>query len=108
MAFWNHIDNADYHINQFVFIDESHVDDRSVNRYFGHSFYGHRAVFKQLFRRGERYTVTAALDLDGIVDYAIISGICQNIYLQIYHLHVFDVLKDLVRVTYYSIGSLDP
>ena len=78
------MENADYHLNQFLVIDESHVDDRSVNRYFGHAFRGQRAVFKQLFRRGERYTVTAALDLDGIVDYAILSGIFNMFKASIY------------------------
>ena len=74
IAFWRHMYNADYHINQFLFIDESHVDDKSVNRRFGYALQGQRAVFKQLFARGDRYTVSAALDFSGIVDYTIFSG----------------------------------
>ena len=62
---------AEYHINQFLFIDESHVNDKNMNRTFGHSFRGQRAVFKQLFSRGNRYTVSAAIDFNGVVDYNI-------------------------------------
>ena len=77
LAFWDHMYNADYHINQFLFIDASHVDDRSVNRAFGYALSGQRAVFRQLFARGDRYTITAALDFEGIVDYTILSGNCS-------------------------------
>ena len=77
LAFWYHLHTADYHINQFLFIDESHVNDRNVNRNFGYALSCQRAVFRQLFGRGNRYTVTAALDMHGIVDYVILSG---NVY----------------------------
>ena len=75
------MDNADYHIDQFLFIDESHVNDRTLNRKYGYSFQGERAVFRQLFSRGNRYTVTAALDMYGIVDYTILSGNIRISYL---------------------------
>ena len=36
-AMWHHFYHADYHVNQFIFIDESHVNDRTINRKFGYS-----------------------------------------------------------------------
>lgn len=81
LAFWDHMYNADYHIDQFLFIDESHVDDKSVNRNFGYALSGQRAVFQQLFARGNRYTVSAALDFEGIVDYTIFAGIASPKFL---------------------------
>ena len=75
LTFWYHIKNARYNINQFVWIDESHVNDRCINRKFGYALRGKRAVFQYIFSRGVRYTVTAALDRYGILDYIILKGI---------------------------------
>ena len=80
LTFWNHINDADYLINQLLFIDESHVNDRNINGRYEYSFRINRAAFKQLFSRGNRYTVTAALDFNDIVDYAMLSGtVCIHI-----------------------------
>ena len=80
IAFWQHMQAADYHINQFIFIDESQVDDTSINRQFGYSLRNQRAVFRQLFHRGRRNTVTAAMDYQGILDYVIFDGLLHNFY----------------------------
>ncbi len=34
--------DANYHIKQFLFIDESHVNDRTINREFGYALRGQR------------------------------------------------------------------
>ena len=49
------------------------MNDRNVNRKCGYAFRGKRAAIKQSYSRGNRYTVTAAFDLDSIVDYTILS-----------------------------------
>lgn len=75
-SFWYHLHRADYHINQFLWLDESHVNDKTLNRSHGWQIKGERAVFRQLFGRGTRYTVSAAIDCFGIVDYVVFRGSC--------------------------------
>ena len=41
--FWRYIMAAHHHISQFIFIDESHIDSRNVNRPYGWSLCGQRA-----------------------------------------------------------------
>ena len=74
IAFWQYMAQANHHINQFIFIDECHVNSRDVNRPYGWSLRGQRAVFQQIFGRNDRMSVLAGCDTHGIVDYTILDG----------------------------------
>ena len=74
MVFFRRLRGIQLNMNQFVFIDESHVDGRNFNRLRGWALRGRRPVFRYLYHRGTRYSVIAALNQRGIIDYQIIRG----------------------------------
>jgi transposase len=66
--FHDFIQNGDYFAgdgSEFVFLDETSKDERSYARLQGRSLAGERAVLRDVFVRGDRYSVLAALSLDG-------------------------------------------
>ena len=65
-------------IRRFVFLDESHVNDRSRSRLYGRSLRGIRPTFTHAFVRGIRYTVSVAANYQGIVDYVVLRGGCNG------------------------------
>ena len=58
----------------FVFIDESAVDNKTVQRSQGWSTVGGRSVSRCTFLRGKRHSVLPALSSDGIIALEIIEG----------------------------------
>jgi transposase len=60
--------------NQLVFVDESSKDERTIYRHYGRSVEGERAHLVAPFRRGERYSIVAALGLDGYITQRIVRG----------------------------------
>lgn len=65
---------ADISKEQFVWLDESSVDDRTNQRTEGWSRLGQACVRRQVFLRGQRYSVLPALTVDGIVALDIFEG----------------------------------
>ena len=63
-----------YTPNQLVFSDESAYDRRSLSRQYGWSKSGFRARSSSFFVRGKRYTIEAALCIDGLLAYGIQKG----------------------------------
>jgi len=59
---------------QFVFLDESAKDERTLSRRYGYSYVGTKARSKVMFVRGKRYTILPALTIDGIVAVEVIEG----------------------------------
>jgi transposase len=51
--------------SEFVFLDETSKDERSYAQLQGRSLAGERAILKDVFVRGDRYSILAALTLDG-------------------------------------------
>ena len=67
----------------FVFIDESAVDNRTVQRTQGWSAIGGRSVSRCTFLRGKRHSILPALSSDGIIALEIIEGsVNKERYLQ--------------------------
>jgi len=67
----------------FVFIDESAVDNRTVQRSQGWSAIGGRSVSRSTFLRGKRHSILPALSSDGIVALEIIEGsVNKELFLQ--------------------------
>ena len=67
-----------YDIRRFVFLDESHINDRSRERLWGYSFRGVRPRFRYAMVRGQKYTVSVAAGYQGIVDYLVMQGSCNS------------------------------
>ena len=65
-----------FDVRRLVFLDESHVNDRSRYRSYGYSPRGVRPTFEYAFVRGQRYTVSVAANYQGIIDYIIVNGSC--------------------------------
>ena len=77
ISYWEHFYTQQYHINQLVFFDESSINRRCANRRYGWSNRGDRAVFRYIQHNNLRYSLLAAVDCHGIVDYGIIEGTCN-------------------------------
>ena len=60
--------------NLFVFIDESAVDNRTVQRPSGWSVVGGRSTSRCTFLRGKRHSILPALSSDGIIALDIFEG----------------------------------
>ena len=57
-----------------VAVDESSKDDRTIFRHYGRSAAGTRASIPANFVRGERYSVVAALSVDGYIGCKVVEG----------------------------------
>ena len=55
-----------YSIDQLVFLDETGKDDRTPSRNYGYSLIGKCAMLKTIYVWGKRFTVEAALGIQGI------------------------------------------
>lgn len=66
----SHFDDPDL----FVFIDESAVDNKTVQRSQGWSSVGGRSVLRRTFLRGKRHSILPALSSGGIIALEIIEG----------------------------------
>lgn len=63
-----------YLASQCLWIDETSKDDRTIYRHYGRSLAGTRAVQSANFVRGERYSLVAALSVDGYVAARVVPG----------------------------------
>jgi hypothetical protein len=59
---------------QLVFVDESSKDDRTIFRRWGRAPEGRQAEHPANFVRGQRYSIVAALSLDGYVATEVVEG----------------------------------
>ena len=68
-----------FDVHQLVFIDESSKDKRTAQRKKGW-FYKHvrHPAAKGEFVRGKRYSVMAALDIEGISSSYVVEGACKE------------------------------
>jgi transposase len=63
-----------YIASQLVMIDETSKDDRTIYRHYGRSPANHRATISANFVRGERYSIVAALSVDGYETMSVVPG----------------------------------
>jgi hypothetical protein len=71
---WKQDVNAHFIASQMVFIDETSKDERTIYRHYGRSIVGRRATINANFVRGERYSLVAALSLDGYEAVRVVPG----------------------------------
>ncbi|OCB88961.1 hypothetical protein A7U60_g3916 [Sanghuangporus baumii] len=65
--------------SQLVFVDETSKDDCTIYRHYGHSVVGHRAQVTQPFVRGQRYSIVAALTIEGYLSARVVEGSVDSI-----------------------------
>jgi hypothetical protein len=59
---------------QVIFVDESSKDDRTILCRYGRALSGQRAVMNANFVRGNRYSLVAAMGVDGYIGTRIVLG----------------------------------
>ena len=57
-----------------VFVDETSKDDRTIYRHYGRAVLGQRANVSAPFVRGERFSIVAALTVDGYITQRVVPG----------------------------------
>jgi transposase len=73
----------------FVFLDESAVDNRTIQRSHGWSRVGQPCVRRMTFLRGKQYSILPALTIDGIIGLEIFEGsITKDKFLSFLRTHV--------------------
>ena len=60
--------------SEFIFIDETSKDERTWARCYGCSMEGERAALADVFVRGDRYSLVAALTVDGYIAADVVEG----------------------------------
>ena len=64
-----------HHIaRQLVMVDETSKDDRTIYRHYGRAPAGHHATIHANFVRGDRYSMVAALSMDGYEALSVVPG----------------------------------
>jgi transposase len=81
---------------EFVAVDESSKDERTLARHYGRSPIGLPAVYEHQFVRDERYTLTAAMSLRGYIAMRIVEG-SMDAY-EFFDFIVEDVVRDYYPV----------
>jgi hypothetical protein len=73
-AAWKMQMQTNWVASQCIMIDESSKDDRTIFRRYGRALTGHRAVIPANFVRGDRYSIVAALGIEGYIAMRIVPG----------------------------------
>ena len=63
-----------HNTNKFVWIDETESDNRHCLRIYSYSIRGYRATKKSFFSRGTKVNAIAAITLDGVLSYQLITS----------------------------------
>ncbi|KAJ3897475.1 hypothetical protein F5879DRAFT_982930, partial [Lentinula edodes] len=59
---------------EFVTVDESSKDERTLTRRYGYAMKGQRAEINAPFVRGQRYSLVAAMSLEGYIAMRVVEG----------------------------------
>lgn len=82
--------------NQLVFVDETSKDDRTIYRHYGRSVLGQRACVKHPFARGVRYSLVAAISVDGYMSMRVVEGSVDSA-------EFFNfIIQEVVRIKFYT------
>lgn len=57
------------YLDELVFIDESHFNDRTADRLYGKALSGEPAIVESTGRRGRSYSAIAGVSLEGIIGF---------------------------------------
>lgn len=77
-AYINHIGLIAPDPDMLMFTDETSKDERTIHRRQAWSIVGTRAVSRQCFVRGKRYSLLPILTLDGIITHKIFEGLVTS------------------------------
>ena len=97
---WKEGVNTHFTASQMVFVDETSKDERTIYRHYGRSVAGNRATISANFVRGERYSMVAALSLDGYEAVHIVPGSVDG------EEFLNFIVDDVVRCMFYHFESL--
>ena len=78
---------------QCITIDESSKDDRTIYRHYGRAIRGQRAVSSQPFVRGDRWSILAAMNVDGYIGVRIVPDSVDSD--EFFEFIIEDVVRDL-------------
>jgi hypothetical protein len=88
--------NTHWVASQFIFIDESSKDDRTIYRHYGRAPTTSRAVIPARFVRGDRFSVVAAMNVDGYLDTQVVEGSVDS------ELFIDFILERVVRIIVFA------
>ena len=88
---------SEFKPEQFVFIDETSKNERSLSRAYEYSIKNTRVEKNIVFIRGKRYTILPALILDGFIAADIMEGSCNKERFQTF------ILSQVVCFFYFTI-----
>jgi len=106
---WMQDVNAHFVASQMVFVDETSKDEQTFHRHYGRLVAGRHAMASANFVQGERYSMVAALSLDGyeavhvvqgsvdgeeFLDFIVNTVVCCTFYLFRSLLHPLPAAKD--------------
>ena len=69
---------SEFKPEQFVFIDETSKDERSLSRIYGYSVKNVKIEKSIVFVRGKSYTILPVLTLNGFIAADIMEGSCNK------------------------------
>ena len=101
-AAWMHNDLATYTAEQFVVLDESSKDGRTLFRRYGRALAGSRATATAPLERGTRYSILPALTVDGYIAARAVEGSFDG--LEFFDFVVEDVVGSYFLVTFKRLG----
>jgi hypothetical protein len=84
--------------SEFVCLDETSKNERTYARTYGRSTIGERAVFKDVFVRGDRYSVVAAISIDGYLAVHVTPGSVDS--LEFYYFVQDQVVRIISQAKY--------
>ncbi|KAL1942037.1 hypothetical protein VTO73DRAFT_6567 [Trametes versicolor] len=79
--------------DEFIFVDETSKNDLTYGRRFGYAPAGARAELSDVFVRGQRYSLAAAMSKEGYIATRIVEGSFDSI--EFYNFIVEDVLPQM-------------
>jgi hypothetical protein len=97
---WKQDVNTHFTASQMIFIDETSKDDRTIYRHYGRSAAGGCATIDANFMRGERYSLVAALLLDGYEAVRVVPGSVDGEEFLDY------IVNDVMHCMFYFFGFL--
>ncbi len=71
---WKQDANTHFTASQMIFVDKTSKDEQTIYQHYGCSIVGTRATISANFVRGERYSMVAALSLDGYEAVHVVPG----------------------------------
>lgn len=84
--------------SQFVCVDETSKNELTYARKYGRAYSGQRAELRDVFVRGDRYLMVAALTIDGYIASQVIPGSLDSI-------DFLDFIQEQVVIVFFFVSS---